>query len=230
MSTQPSPRSPYRDRRINVMLQESQAAPVPDTPADRPTRRTEPAPKGSAGSRSGLSVKSRLSKNTLLAIAAATILVFAGLVFLLLSKGGGSEAVNGVPSQPVRAERSVVPGPVITKQPEAAAPAKSTADAVVAKEGAGNTADTVVPEQIRFRLRRGAKAQAIGALVMRLVSSNPKKHTCTLAMEAPNGRPMQKVLLPDHPFDLKLEDGQSVRVLISSIDKNAVSGTVTQPE
>jgi hypothetical protein len=225
MSTPSTPRSPYRNRRINVMLQESQHDATPSSEVERPLRRH------TRQSRSPLKMTlPHVSRNTLIVIAAITALVCAALVFLVLSKTGTSDPYARVPSQPVRVE-SPKPAPLAApKQAETSnAGAPSSLSKANVKEANGSPA-AVAAEQIPFRLKRAARPQAIGVLVLRLVNSNPKKHTCTLAITPPEGRSMQKVLQTDKPLSVPLEDGQSAQVLVSDIGRSGVSGTVTQPD
>lgn len=210
MPTPQTQRSTYRDRRINVMLQESHD--------DTPLPPHEPA-----------AVRVRPpSQKSVLYISLATAALCALVMFFLLSRRDSPQAVNHATGQPVQSPpqhlQAQVPAPPV---PQSTAPSKPAAAPATAAP-AVQTQPAVPVQRVHFRLKRSAHSQTFGAVSLRLLSTNARRGTCSLTVSSPNSRPTQRAVQTNHPLELSLQSGV-VSILVNAVNRDSISGYVTQP-
>ena len=202
-SLQPQ-RSTYRDRRINVMLQE-----------------------GAPGDRGGVEREYRnvvngwTSRPAMLAIALGTAALCALAVFFFLFRHDTAPVATNVPVQTAQASTQSAPNPVAKLPAPAMAPAQVMPSQV--------TPPPAVPAvaRVQFRLSRSTRAQTISGLNLRLVSTNVRRGICSIVIKTANSRPNQYTIQANRPVKIEMESGANANVLVTGISKAAISGYVT---
>ncbi len=211
----PSPqtqRSAYRERRINVMLQES-SSPA-GTNAQAPA--VEKAPETPA------LPAARRSTRSILYIFLATALLCAAAMFFLLFRHDASETVKNVPVQPVQTQAPQVP---------AAAQHAPPADAFAKPEISSATTSESKPvagkaERIRFKLRRTSKCQKFGPLNLKLVATNARRGTCNILFASADQAPSQHIIQMNRPLQVEGTDGSRISLTVNGITRDSVNGYV----
>ncbi len=201
--TQPQ-RSIYRDRRINAMLQER----TPEGTSDSPTAPADDLRKPH---------RNRSFRPSVLVIALATAGLCALAVFFVLFRHDTARVVTNVPVQAARPAPESVPN-------EVAKPAAQ--EAATAQPASPQTAPPA-PTRVQFRLSRSNRAQTVGGMNVKLVSTNARRGICNLQVTAPNGRPSQYTVQANRQLKVQLDAGRSVSVLVTGISKSSISGSVT---
>ena len=213
MSSSPTQRSTYRHRRINVMLQESESEPVlPSPPPGKP-----PASRHSISAPASF-IPSRTSRNAVIGIAIATAVLCAVGVFFLLFRTDSARAVQSIPSQPVR-----------TAPAEAVAPKESASTSTALRETQPEAASKpTAPAPVQFKVRRGSRTQqAFGPLNLRVVTANPRRGTCSLAISSGKSRPVQRAIQLNRPIEVTTEDGATLSLKVTAVSRDLVAGIIT---
>ncbi len=207
MPTPQPPRSSYRERRINVMLQDhgSTASPTPEVP---PLVKQEP----------------RINR-TVLAISIAVALLCAAIVFFLLFRHDATQ------SAPVaRAVRPVTPQvSAPTPAPETAA-AEPKEESVAAEPAPAPAVKAPEPQRIRVQLRRSGGFQSFGPLKLRLISTNPRRGMCQIAIATGGDHARTRSLSMNRSVQVQGEDGTTVDLLVNGMTKDSVRGSVVRHE
>ncbi len=216
MSTPQPPRSSYRERRINVMLQDNgpPANPTPEPPAQQqlppqpqPQRRQE-----------------RKSNRSILIVSIAVTLLCAAVVFFLLSRHDATQ------SAPVaRAVPQPVTPPAATSQAITPAP-QSTASADASEPTAAEPTQAPVskapePQRVRFQLKRSDRFQSFGPLKLRLVSTTPRKGLCQLVI-ATGDHSRSRSFSMNRTVQVQSENGTIVDLSVNGMTRDTVRGSV----
>ena len=222
MPTPPPNRSAYRERRINVMLQDDSAA-APQVSSDPLS--ADPGTQFHATTPAAAPMRLEASRNRMiLVISAATALLCAAVVLFVLFRRDNSQTARASEAQlsptqiPSTQSASHSPAPAITT-PEAAAPA-------IAAPLASQTQPASEGERIRFRLKRSARAQSFGAFQLRLLTSSPRRGLCQLAISNSSGR-AQRTLEINRPASVKLAENTTVEVLVNGLTRDTITGFLT---
>ncbi len=215
MSTPQPPRSSYRERRINVMLQDNGpiAGPAPES-------QTQPPPP--------LPVRQERKPNrSVLIISIAVTLLCAGIVFFLLFRHDATQsapvarAVSPAVTPQVTTSQAVTPAPEPTSSTDAAEPTDA-APALNTK--------APEPERVRFQLKRSGSFQTFGPLKLRLISATPRKGVCQLAIIAGGDHSRSRSVSMNRTIQVQGENGVSVGLVVNGMTKDGVKGMVVAHE
>ena len=212
MPTPQMQRSTYRERRISVMLQESDpgAGTVP-----KPTAKDQPLvdPPKPPLSRPA-------SRKTIMYVSLVTAFLCAAAMFFLLFRHDATGLAKSAPVQPV--QTVAVQSPIAMP-----APAMPQAEPVSPATSKSEPPPAAAPDPVHFKLRHLSRMQKFGPLSLRLTSTNPRRGTCGMLIAIADQTPAQRTVQLKRALQLATEDGKDVRLVVSGINKDSVSGQIT---
>ena len=216
MATTAPKRSPYKQSRIDAMLnEEATNSPLPSSNSSRVPQSFSPA----SSSPQPRALSSGRSRPPFVLLGIATALLCILVVFFILFRQNHTPAsqartivspVTKPAPAPAQASLPTVPAPVIS--PTTEAPKQQEP----------------LPEPVQFRIKRSKTFEKVGPVRLRLLKANPKRNTCDLYISS-SGPAYQKQAHLNKPVQIDLRDGAgSAELVVTAIKADQISGSVQQ--
>ena len=214
MATTAPKRSTYRQRRVDVMLNEGAASSPPPLPSAPQARQNLSPASHSPQSQIFSSIRPRLLF-ALGGIAAA--LLCAVLIFFALFRHDHAPASQArITVNPVTA-----PAPVQASAPAAPMP-------LVSPEKETPKQQDPLAEPVQFRIKRSKAFEKIGPIRLRLLKANTRWNTCELYINS-GGPSYQKQAHLSKPVQIDFPNSAGpVELIVTGIKSDQISGSVQQ--
>lgn len=203
MSTPPPPRSPYRERRINAMLQDHGSLLSPTSEPPLPSKQP---PKGN---------------RHVLIVSITVAILCAATVFFLLFRRDATQSTPVAHAIPQAATPSAAtPPPTLPIAETARVPQPAAEPLTKAPE----------PQPIRFQLKRSDRFQTFGPLKLRLLSTTPRRGMCQIAIAAGEDHSRTRSVSMNRTVQIQGKDGASLDLQITGMTRDNVKGSVIAHE